>query len=261
MNWKTTCHYETGVWHKKHNLPCQDYTNYIHLDNIIVGAIADGAGTAKYADIGARLAVDTILKSLELLALKPSGNFSVNRLFGGTEKKYKNLFCNVIRQKVIPTLEQQAQEKRCSLNDFACTLIAFIATSNWIAAMQIGDGFLVIRLNQGEYQLLLKPNKGEFINETTFVTSKKALSTLQFKFLSGNTKFICASTDGLEKVAIRLSDWTPHAPFFKPLEFYLEQTTNPESNKQYLVKFLNSERLNSRTNDDKTLLLCLNDSV
>ena len=144
----------------------------------------------------------------------------------------------------------------------ACTLIAFVATPNWIAAMQIGDGFLVIRLNNNqEYQLLLKPDKGEFINETKFVTSKNVLSTFNFKFLSGIPKFICASTDGLEKVAIRLSNWTPHAPFFNPLETYLEKTNNPESNKQYLEKFLNSERLNSRTNDDKTLLLCLNESV
>ena len=59
-------------------------------------------------------------------------------------------------------------------------------------------------------------------------------------------------------MAIRLSDLTPHAPFFDPLKTYLEQTKNPESNTQYLEQFLNSDRLNSRTNDDKTLLLCLN---
>jgi hypothetical protein len=54
-----------------------------------------------------------------------------------------------------------------------------------------------------------------------------------------------------------LSDWQPHAPFFKPLEEYLRETAKPEDDEKYVIDFLNSERLNSRTDDDKTLLLCL----
>jgi hypothetical protein len=49
----------------------------------------------------------------------------------------------------------------------------------------------------------------------------------------------------------------PHPPFFKPLEEYLRETDKPEDDDQYVIDFLNSERLNSRTDDDKTLLLCV----
>ena len=258
MNWKATYYYAKGTWHEKHNIPCQDYAHYYPSDKVILGAVADGAGSAKYADIGAQLAVDNILEYLKQSQEKFSKKSEFNNS-SFNEKEAKQLFYDGIQQTVIPALQKKAQEKQCSINEFACTLIAFIATPNCITAMQIGDGFLVLSLNnKKDYQLLLKPDKGEFVNETKFVTSKNVLSTLNFKFLSGTPKFICASTDGLEKVAIRLSDLTPHAPFFDPLKTYLEQTKNPESNKQYLEQFLNSDRLNSRTNDDKTLLLCLN---
>jgi hypothetical protein len=125
--------------------------------------------------------------------------------------------------------------------------------------MQIGDGFIVAGLEGEEHKLLFQPDKGEFVNQTTFVTSPNALDEMQVDVIVGKQKFICASTDGLEKVAIQMSDWTPFPPFFKPLEQYLQETTNPEQDDEYIQKFLDSERLNARTEDDKTLLLCFYD--
>jgi hypothetical protein len=66
------------------------------------------------------------------------------------------------------------------------------------------------------------------------------------------------TSGSMSGLAIRLSDWKPHPPFFKPLEEYLRETDKPGGNDDnYIIDFLNSERLNSRTDDDKTLLLCL----
>ncbi len=80
---------------------------------------------------------------------------------------------------------------------------------------------------------------------------------MQVEVLSEPQQFICASTDGLEKVAIRFSDWSPHQPFFEPLKQYMHGISIPEKEDDYLNDFLNYEPLNARTNDDKTLLLCL----
>ena len=126
--------------------------------------------------------------------------------------------------------------------------------------MQIGDGFIVMRSQDSQYQMLFQPDKGEFANETTFVTSTNALDDMQIKVFSEKPEFICASTDGLEKVAIRFSDWKPFPPFFKPLEEYLQETEKPEEEHEYIVNFLKLEQLNARTDDDKTLLLCLFDN-
>lgn len=112
-----------------------------------------------------------------------------------------------------------------------------------------------------EYQLLFKPDKGEYINETTFITSSDALKEMQVSVLQGQQEFICAATDGLERVAIRLRDWTPHSPFFYPFKEYMKETDNPSENHEYLTSFLDSEQLNARTHDDKTMLLCLYEEV
>jgi hypothetical protein len=37
------------------------------------------------------------------------------------------------------------------------------------------------------------------------------------------------------------------------------ETSHPEQEDEYIKNFLDSERLNSKTDDDKTLLLCLYD--
>lgn len=86
--------------------------------------------------------------------------------------------------------------------------------------MQIGDGFIVTRNRKpkSEYKLLFHPSKGEYANETTFVTAANALEKMQVKTLFEKQQFICAASDGLERIAINLKDLQPHPPFFKMFE-------------------------------------------
>ncbi len=115
-------------------------------------------------------------------------------------------------------LSEQAVRDGYSVDDLACTLLIVIATPDGVTAMQIGDGFITVGYQQQEPQLLFLPDKGEYINETTFVTSANALKDMRVVVQTGHPEFICASTDGLERLAIRMSDWTPFTPFFQPLE-------------------------------------------
>ncbi|MTJ32456.1 PP2C family serine/threonine-protein phosphatase [Aphanizomenon sp. UHCC 0183] len=251
MGWKAIARSAVGTSHQKQKIPipCQDCGNYRIFKDVIVGAVADGAGSAKYSHFGAELAVETVIKCFADIDKQ---GFSQPL----SEMEAKEVFTKFVKD-VITALNKKADNNDYSVHDLACTLLVFIATPEWVAAMQIGDGFMVVSSQDAEYQLLFEPDKGEFFNETTFVTSANALEEMQVQVISGKKEFICASTDGLEKVAIRLSDWKPHAPFFKPLEEYLRETDKPEDDEKYVIDFLNSERLNSRTDDDKTLLLCL----
>ncbi|MEH2313868.1 MAG: PP2C family serine/threonine-protein phosphatase [Nostoc sp.] len=259
MKWKAVARSAIGTSHQKQGIVCQDYGKYCIFDDVIVGAVADGAGSAKYSDVGSKLAVETVIKYLgrisEYLQKRKRCWQNISQEFSQTEAD--KLFTKTVK-KVIVELGKQAAKRDYSVNDLACTLLVFVATPDWVAAMQIGDGFIVRRSQESEYELLFQPDKGEFANETTFITSTNALKDMRVKVIPKKQEFICASTDGLEKVAIRLSDWKPFLPFFKPLEEYLHESVNPKEDK-YLIEFLNSERLNSRTDDDKTLLLCLFD--
>jgi hypothetical protein len=174
-----------------------------------------------------------------------------------TASQAQDLFAQVVTE-VVRVLQQKAEIEHWALRDLSCTLLTFIATPTWVAAMQIGDGFMVISAateTASPYQLLFSPSKGEYINETCFVTSASAIDQMQVGIYPHPPQFICAATDGLERVALRLSDWSPFSPFFKPFEDCLRLA--PDQAADYLQAFLSSERLNARTDDDKTLLLCL----
>ncbi|MCF2150179.1 protein phosphatase 2C domain-containing protein [Desmonostoc muscorum LEGE 12446] len=250
--WKAVADSATGTSHQNQKIPCQDYGYYRIFDDVIVGAVADGAGSAKHSDVGSKLAVKTVIKCFSDINESPQKQAFSQPL---SKEEAEKVFVKIVNQ-VIAELQKEAAKEYYSVNDLACTLLVFMATPDCLAAMQIGDGFIVLRSEESEYQLLFQPDKGEFANETTFITSQNALQEMQVEVISQKQEFICASTDGLEKVAIRLRDWKPFPPFFKPLEEYLQEIDNPEEDK-YLTEFLNSERLNSRTDDDKTLLLCL----
>ena len=293
MTWKAIARSEKGTRHSKLNMPCQDYSNYKVINNAIVGVVADGAGSAKHSDIGAQTAVNKVLEIInerdiqnidELLISdgylpetekhKPSahklsnlfnrsnkdeeGDITVAVKKSNSEYKTKQFFVEIVKQ-VTTALNEQAETNDYAVSDLASTLLIAIATPNGIAAMQTGDGFITVRYPNSPFQLLFPPDKGEYVNETIFVTSSNALKDMRVIVQPGQPEFVCASTDGLERLAIRMSDWTPFTPFFQPLEQYLRETNNPEESDEYLINFLKSDRLNARTDDDKTLFLCLYD--
>jgi serine/threonine protein phosphatase PrpC len=257
--WKSITRSVIGTSHRQQQLPCQDYGCDRILNEVIVGAVADGAGSAKHADIGAKLAVTSAIECLasteEWLQHEQKTSWQLLSKAPSQEQVHK-LFLKTVTQ-VRETLKHHAFKNGLVVDDLACTLLAFLATPSWMAAMQIGDGFMVVRLKGQDYQLLFQPDKGEYANQTTFVTSATAVEEMQVRFVSGQQMFICASTDALERVAIRISDWKAFPPFFKPLEEYLMETADLNRDDRYLMQFLRSERLNERTDDDKTLLLCL----
>jgi serine/threonine protein phosphatase PrpC len=264
VTWKAIARSAIGTSHQQQQLPCQDYggvdtVSLQAMNDVIIGVVADGAGSVKYADVGAKLAVKIglgYLANIEKWLRQRSHSSWPSLVQSPSQAQARKLFTQM-GTKVISALQKQAVNSGYLVDDLACTLLAFVATPHWIAAAQIGDGFMVVRSQEEGYQLLFQPDRGEFANQTTFITSTNALEEMQVRVLSGHQTFICAATDALEKIAIRMSDWTPFPPFFKPLEEYLQEITDPEQEDEYLISFLESERLNQRTDDDKTLLLCL----
>lgn len=64
--WKTLCQSVVGSFHVQTGLPCQDYGAYKLLgQDVLIGAVADGAGSAKHSDLGAKITVKAALQFLE----------------------------------------------------------------------------------------------------------------------------------------------------------------------------------------------------
>ncbi len=250
MQWEIVGCSAIGTKHITGGTPCQDAVFYEMIsDQIIIGAVSDGMGSAKRSDVGSKLAVKTALSQIKNMMCwehKPKN-----------DERARNIFGSVL-EKVQAALKKEAENGGYSVEDLNCTLLAFVATPEWLAAMQVGDGLIVVRPKNQDYQLLFMPDKGEFANETTPVTSSHALEEMEVCVKSGSYEFICAATDGIENISlVKPENWRPFEGFFKPLEEQIMLSTKSLAHKKKEIEdFLNSEQINQKTDDDKTLLLC-----
>ena len=156
--WRTLCQSVVGSFHVQTGLPCQDYGAYKLLgQDVLIGAVADGAGSAKHSDLGAKITVKAALQFLE-------ENLKKTALAAtGTEAELKEIFRRLLAY-VQQILQEKAEKEQLDINDLATTLLVVLVTSKRLAAMQIGDVFIVFKPLGGNYQLLLQPDKGEWGN-------------------------------------------------------------------------------------------------
>ncbi|WP_088893803.1 PP2C family serine/threonine-protein phosphatase [Leptolyngbya ohadii] len=240
-----------GSKHVAGGIPCQDNVAYETLlkDEVVIGAVSDGAGSAPHSHVGSDIAVRVALEYLK------SQQWNCREAL--TKDQAKKLFQNLLRI-VLLKLDSQAKSSGFPLHDLACTLLVFAASPQWLVAMQLGDGLIVVRMrSSNNYKLLFLPDKGEYINETSFVTSLDALDRVKICSEAISPLFICAATDGIENISLfKQDDWQPSSKFFRPLETHLYSIKSYLQKQQELDDFLNSDRLNDATDDDKALLLC-----
>jgi hypothetical protein len=121
---------------------------------------------------------------------------------------------------------------------------------------QVGDGAFVIREGE-DYRTIFWPEPGEYANSTDFLTDDRVADFLRFERIPGSICQVAALTDGLQRLSLNFSTKKPYPGFFGPAFDTLRATSNPESLLAPLRDFLESPRVNARTDDDKTLVLAL----
>lgn len=244
MSWRAAVDFRQGAAHRKTGTPCQDFggvRTLPHLD-IVVGAIADGSGSAELSHIGAQSATRCALTMLADRAAQADGP---------EESLLQNLILDVRAN-----LDSTAKAYGCDPDDLACTLIAFIAWPTGIASIQIGDGYLIRGDGRYGFRKVGAGQRGEYVNETIFITDQDAPDQVAVTIEDGPVRFIAAATDGLEHVSISSENGLPHRPFFRPLNDYVSMTANDDEIHRGIREFLRSEKLSERVDDDVTLLLC-----
>jgi Protein phosphatase 2C len=242
--WKVTGTHVVGTSHVKNDLPCQDYCGYqrafVGSYPVVIIAIADGAGSARLSHIGAQATVENLLR---IIPTSLTTIFEANLTFAVH-------VLNMTRR----YLKGVAIDSDCALQDLACTtLFAVLGTFASFFA-HIGDGGWVIE-KDGNYMVPMWPEGGEYVNETTFLTSSNWEGAVRSHLAFGGITAVAGFTDGLQRVALQIGDKSAFAPFFDPLFDVLRQTDDETSLISPLKRFLCSEELAARTDDDKTLVL------
>ncbi len=248
--WKVIAQKATGTSHIRRQVPCEDaFTYEIVKDEkgqeVFLACVSDGAGSARYGGLAAEYVTSNAVLKIRTL-LEQNQTLTEEDIYGVAEQLHDEL-------------EEIARENRSSLRDFSCTFLGFVLFEDSGIFFQIGDG-AIVRCVDGEPNLVpvYWPQTGEYYNTTNFLVQDKSLSNLWIKTTSDKTSKVAVFTDGLQALALANETKSVHQPFFMNMLFHLENAQTSESIdgfNQKLLKFLNGEQVNSRTDDDKTLIL------
>ena len=244
-SWRSISASVAGTSHVARGLPCQDSHAVKTLESgDLVIAVADGCGSSKRSDEGSRSAVEV---STQFIAER------LQREHPATAEECTALLESALRE--ASTALQQLALPESDVNEVATTLLLTLVTDQWLATAQIGDGAIVCRSRTGELTVVSNSPRGEYVNETTYLTSPTYESHVHKTTLpSSDVTGIAMFTDGVEFLALRYLDNTAHEPFFSTMfDFALNPTSTPED----LQQFLASDRVCERTDDDKTLVLAV----
>ena len=268
--WRLVTAYATGTSHVKAGLPCQDHlAQSVAGERALVAAVADGAGSAIWAKEGARIAAGTVVQYLSRALDRGRIDYSVMLREAAM----------AARETIFATAWLSGKEPR----DFASTLLAVVIEPNGGSALQIGDGVIAVsdggngwgwvfwpqragyvkqspspNRSKTEFRWIFWPQRGEFVNTTHFLTDVDALEHLQVAPRLGKVTDVALLTDGLESLALHYASKSVHKPFFygmfRPL-WDVQRDGEIHHLSTAMVRFLSSERVCSRTDDDVSLIL------
>jgi hypothetical protein len=255
--WRAVGVSSQGGSHLKTGDPCQDAHCWRVLPcGTMVVAVADGAGTAALAEIGAGLAVTTAMETVcrKLTDMEASDGAGPS---GRTDEEWRDLLAGGLAA-ALRAVEGEAAARQARLRDFACTLAVAVARpGRMVAAIQIGDGAVVARADGGGTFAVTRPAPSEYLNETTFLVSPGAIGGAAFTVWRGDLACLAALTDGLQMLALKMPGGDPHQGFFEPLFRFVAATGDPVAAGAGLRGFLDSPRVRERADDDLTLFLAV----
>jgi hypothetical protein len=243
--WRYAASRATGASHQRSGIACQDRFACAEVANdIFAFVIADGAGSASMCEAGAGLAVETIIRAIS------------SELHAGQTDMQELLRSAVAEAQI--AVGAEAEGEGLSSNEFATTLLAVVVGPSGGAAVQIGDGVIVVRDEEGAWCWMFWPQHGEFVNTTRFLTDDDAMERMEIGSLPGGVTDVVLMSDGLERLSLDIGRKEAHSPFFTgligPLSLSEGQGEVVDLSSQ-LELFLCSERVRSRTDDDVSLIM------
>ena len=226
-----------GTSHAVSGHPCQDFCAGSLIGSTLAAACSDGAGSAELSHLGSKAAVE---RFMEIAVPSESA----------PEPAQIETWVEAARERVLEEAATQGVVPR----QLACTLLVAIVGDGWAAFAQIGDGVIVFNGDEG-YELAFGPQNGEYANTTRFLTDDDYRKHLRIKIVTRQIGELSVMTDGLQMLALDFKGARVHDRFFEPLFRTVRNNPDEVALRASLLDFMDSKRVNERTDDDKTLLL------
>jgi len=249
LKWKTIRASVVGTSHVETETECQDccWAEVLETKNhtkYLVAIVSDGAGSAINGGTGSKLTCETLVTSItSSLEQQQDTSLSENNVIEWIKNAKRKIY-------------SLADENNLTARDYACTVLCSIVAENTALFFQIGDGAIVVS-KYNALGVVFWPDSGEYVNSTYFITDEDAISTLRITKVESKINEVALFSDGLQHLALSYALKTPHHPFFDPMFNIMRnrKNTNCDDLDKQLQAFLNSDEINSRTDDDKTLVL------
>ena len=205
----------------------------------------DGAGSASHGGAGAAIAAWTLASCartwLSALARLPGEDAAACWML-------------LARERIAFAATRRALDPR----DFATTAVVAISDGASTLTAHVGDGAVAARIaSSGDWTALSWPEQGEYASTTRFLTDEASLSLRAARHEEPIDR-LALMTDGLERLALDFRACVPHAAFLEPMAAPLATRGIGGHDRQLsraLASYLAGERVNERTDDDKTLVL------
>ena len=239
----------TGTAHETSGEACQDALTLragrCNGIPFITAAVADGAGSAMFAEDASRLATRLftgfVASEISDWGLDGLDDLALDAVYG--------VHCK---------LRRLASERGVHADHVATTLLGLVATAERTVLVQIGDGGIVMGSPWGPpWRLAFTPHHGEYRNECRFIPESDAMDHLQQASFEGPPGTMVLFTDGLEDLLLHPFNYAVHTPLFDRLGAELAEHHERGLHKKLsadLLTLMSSGDVRSRTNDDATLL-------
>jgi hypothetical protein len=209
----------------------------------LVALVSDGAGSAQFGEVGSEIACEAGGKML-LEIIEKSGEAAL-------AADIATKLLDVVRTQI----DAAAQSRNVTSRALACTLLGTVVGPTRALYFQVGDGAMVSR--EGEALApVFWPESGEYANMTYFVTDAEAAGHLRVDVRDAPDE-VSLFSDGIQRLALVFATETAHEPFFEPMFKALRASSDEQTDSlcTALQRFLSSDSINERTDDDKTLIL------
>jgi hypothetical protein len=216
-------------------------------DRRFFAVIADGAGSAEFGGQGASIICRTVSREARSAFRESAGLPGDDAIWS---------WLDIARDRI----QLAARRRQRTPRDFAATLVLTMASHDEVITAHVGDGAVVAR-NHGrtEWTVLSKPHHGEYASTTYFVTDDPQ-PALRISRHPNQFDALAAFSDGIENLVLDNATGQPSAGFFEPMARPLVASTavgKDAALSKSLSAFLASDRLNERTDDDKTLVIAV----
>lgn len=231
----------TGSLHSAKKTPCQDFYHYACSGNKLVAVVSDGAGSAKYGKIGAKIICETLV------------NVLINTPFKDVEQAVR-LAVEIARDRlVIHRLNKSKSEKE--ILNFSATMVGVVYHRDRGVFFHIGDGAGVAVCGDGKdlNYVLSRPANGRFSCETYFYTMKNWSECLRFTKIS-KSESLFLMTDGVTNFALSDDMCSLKKGFLEPINKYLKNEPNKQRALKALHNTLDTKQARKLNSDDKTFL-------